>query len=430
MKVNWEKTGTNEGVLTIEVDAERVDQALDRAFKKVVNQVNVPGFRKGKVPRPIFEQRFGVESLYQDALDILLPEAYGEAVDEAGIEPVDRPEVDIEQIEKGKSLVFKATVTVKPETKLGQYKGLEIEEKDFSVSEESIEAELKKMQEQQGQLVVVEDGELQNGDHAIIDFEGFKDGEPFEGGKGEKFDLEIGSGTFIPGFEEQLVGMKPGDEKEIEVTFPEEYHAEHLAGQPVTFKVKLNEIKRLNLPEIDDEFVKDVSEFDTLEELKADIKNRLEEKAKQDEENYKRESVVEKASENATIDLPEVMISHEIDHMLQELEQRLQMQGMNLDIYYQFSGLNEEALREQFKEDAEKRIRTRLTLEAIAEAENIEVTDEDLDEELKKIAEMYSREVDEIRSIFEAQGGLEGIKNDIKIRKTIDLLVANSKSVA
>ncbi len=430
MKVNWEKTGTNEGVLTIEVDAEQVDQALDRAFKKVVKQVNLPGFRKGKVPRPIFEKRFGVESLYQDALDILLPEAYSNAVDEAGIEPVDQPEVDIEQIEKGKSLIFKATVTVKPETKLGQYKDLEIEEKDFSVSDENIEQELQKMQEQQGQLIVVEDGELQNGDHAIIDFEGFKDGEPFEGGKGEKFDLEIGSGTFIPGFEEQLVGMKPGEEKEIEVTFPEEYHAENLAGQPVTFKVKLNEIKRLNLPEIDDEFVKDVSEFDTLEELKADIKNRLEEKAKQDEENYKREAVVEKAAENATIDLPEVMISHEIDHMLQDLEQRLQMQGMNLDLYYQFSGLNEEALREQFKEDAEKRIRTRLTLEAIAEEENVEVTDEDLDEELKKIAEMYSREVDEIRSIFEAQGGLDGIKNDIKIRKTVDLLVANSKFVA
>ncbi|MBO8170536.1 MAG: trigger factor [Bacillaceae bacterium] len=430
MKANWEKQENNQGILTVEVDTDQVDRALDQAFKKVVKKVNVPGFRKGKVPRKLFEARFGVESLYQDALDILLPEAYSQAVEETGIEPVDRPEVDIEQMEKGQPLVFKATVTVKPEPQLGQYKGLEVEEKDFSVKPEDIDEELKKMQERQGELEVVEEGELQNGDHAIIDFEGFKDGEPFEGGKGEKFDLEIGSGTFIPGFEDQLVGMKPGEEKEIEVTFPEEYHAEELAGQPVTFKVKLHEIKRLNLPELDDEFARDVSEFDTLDELKEDIKNKLEEKAEQDAENYKREAVIEKATENTTIDLPDVMVENEVDQMVQEFAQRLQMQGMTLDIYYQYAGLNEEQLREQFKEDAEKRVRTRLTLEAIAEAENIEVTEEDVEEELKKLAEMYSRDVEEIRKIFMVQDGMEGVKNDIKIRKTIDLLVENSKPAA
>jgi trigger factor len=430
MKATWEKTEKNQGVLTVEVEPEKLDKALDQAFRKVVKKVSVPGFRKGKVPRPIFEKRFGVESLYQDALDILLPEVYPEAVDEAGIEPVDRPEIDVEQLEKGQPFVFKATVTVKPEVKLGEYKGLEVPEKDFSVSAEDVDAELKRMQERQGQLVAVEDGKAENKDRVIIDFEGFIDGETFEGGKAERYTLELGSGQFIPGFEDQVVGMGVGEEKDVVVTFPEEYHAEELAGKEATFKVKLHEIKRLELPELDDEFAQDVSEFDTLDELKQDIENKLKESKKQEEENYRRNTLVEKAAENAEIDLPKVMIENEIDHMMGHFEQQLRMQGLTLDQYAQFTGQEKEALREQFKEDAEKKVRANLVLEKIAEEENIEVTDAEVDEEIKKLAEQMDRDEKEVRRLLEAQGGLEQVKNELRTRKTIDLLVSNSKNAA
>lgn len=427
MKATWEKTEENKGILTVEVDEQKVEQALDQAFKKIVRKVNVPGFRKGKVPRKIFENRFGVETLYQDALDILLPEAYGQAVNETGIEPVDRPEVDVEQMEKGLPLIFKATVTVKPEVQLGQYKGLEIEAKDFTVTEEDIEEELKRMQERQAELVVVEDGAVENNDYAIIDFQGFIDGQPFEGGEASNYNLLIGSGSFIPGFEEQLIGMKKGEEKEIEVTFPQDYHNADLAGKKAVFKVKVNDIKRKNLPAIDDEFVKDVSEFDTLAELKEDIKKKLEEKNKIEEENYKKDAVVRLASENATINIPDVMIEHEIDHMVKDFAGRLQMQGLNLELYFQFTGLNEDGLREQFKEEAEKRVRSSLTLEAIAKAEGIEATDAEVDEEIASLAIMYKRNEEEIRKIFMAQDNLQGIKEQIKLRKTVEFLVENSK---
>jgi trigger factor len=428
MKATWEKLENNQGVLTIEVEEARVDNAIDQAFAKVVKKVNVPGFRKGKVPRKIFEARFGVESLYQDALDIILPEAYTEAVKETGIDPVDRPEVDVQQIGKGQPLVFKATVTVKPEVKLGDYKGLTVEEKDFSVTDEAVEEELKQMQNRSAELVVLEDdAAIEKGDYAIIDFKGFVDGEAFEGGEAENYQLEIGSGTFIPGFEDQLIGLKKGEEKDVNVTFPEEYHAAELAGKPAVFKVKVNEIKRKNLPELDDEFAKDVSEFDTLDELKADIKNKLEEKAKVDAENYKKESLIEKATENAEIDLPEVMIENEVNHMVNDFAQRLQYQGMNLDLYYQFTGLDEEKLREQFQADAEKRVRTTLVLEAIGKAENVEVTEEDVNAELEELSKQYNRPVEDLRKIFEGRDNLDSLKNDIRIRKTIDLLVENSK---
>jgi trigger factor len=426
----WEKVENNQGILTVEVDAERVDRALDEAFKKVVKKVTVPGFRKGKIPRKIFEARFGVESLYQEALDILLPEAYGQAVRETGIEPVDRPEVDIEQMKKGEKLVFKATVTVKPEVKLGDYKGLEIEPKDFTVTDEDVEAELKRMQQRHAELYVVEDGEVNQGDIVLIDFEGFQDGVAFEGGKAENYSLEVGSGTFVPGFEEQLVGMKQGEEKEISLTFPEDYHSPNLAGKDATFKVKVNEIKRKNLPELDDEFAKDVSEFDTLEELKADVKKKLEEKANKDKENYIREQLVRKAAEQAEIDIPPVMIEHELDHMVNEFAQRLQLQGMDLDFYYQFAGMDESKLRDQFKNDAVTRVRTALTLEAIAKAEAIEATEEDVTEELNRLSALYNRPAEELRKIFAAQDGLAGLYRDIQTRKTVDFLVAESKVTA
>lgn len=428
MKASWEKLENNQGVLTIEVEESRVDKAIDQAFNKVVKKINVPGFRKGKVPRKIFEARFGIESLYQDALDIILPEAYSEAVQETGIDPVDRPEVDVEQMGKGQALIFKATVTVKPEVKLGDYKGLAVEAKDFSVTEEAIAEELKAMQNRAAELVVLgDDAAVESGDFAIIDFTGYVDGEEFEGGAAENYQLEIGSGTFIPGFEDQVIGLKKGEEKDVNVTFPEDYHAKDLAGEPVVFKVKVNEIKRKNLPELDDEFAKDVSEFDTLDELKADIKNKLEEKAAVEAENFKKESLIEQAAANATIDIPEVMVEHEINHMVNDFAQRLQFQGMNLDLYYQFTGLDEEKLRDQFRADAEKRVRTTLVLEAISQAENVEVTEEDVNAELDALAAQYQRSADELRKIFEGRDGLASLKQDIGMRKTIDLLVANSK---
>ncbi|MGF7086945.1 trigger factor [Kroppenstedtia sanguinis] len=430
MKANWDQNENNRGVLTVEVDEEKLGEALNQAFKKVVKDVNLPGFRKGKVPRPIFEKRFGVEALYQDAVEILVPEAYQSAVEETGIEPVDQPEIDIEQLEKGTPFIFKATVTVKPEVKLGDYKGLEVPEKDFSVTEEDVEAELKRMQERQGQLNPVEEGTVEEKDRVTLDFEGFVDGESFEGGKAEGYTLEVGSGQFIPGFEEQLIGLKPEEEKEVQVTFPEEYHAEELAGKEAVFHVKVHEIKRLELPQLDDEFAQDVSELDTLDELKKDIENKLREQKSKEEENYKRNSLVEKASELAEIDLPDVMVEHEIDHMLQHFEQQLQMQGINLDQYVQFTGQEKSELREQFKEDAEKKVRANLVLEAIAAQENVEVSDEETEAEVKKLAEEMGRDTEEIRKLLEAQGAFVQIRDEVKIRKTIDLLVSNSKNAA
>ncbi len=430
MKASWEKLEKNEGILHIEVDKERVASALDQAFRKVVKKVNVPGFRRGKVPRHIFEARFGVESLYQDALDILLPECYMEAVKQTGIEPIDRPEVDIEQFEKGKELIFKAKVQVAPEVELGEYKGLEIPEKDFSVTDEDVQAELERMRERHAELIVIEDGEVQNGDTVLIDFEGFLDGKPFEGGKAENFTLEIGSGRLIPGFEEQLVGMKKDEEKEIEVKFPEDYHNKDLAGKDAVFKIKLHEIKRKRLPELDDEFAMDVSEFETLEEYKKDIEKNLKEQKEREKEQYLEATALEKAAENASVDIPQIMIDHEVDHMVQDFASQLRLQGMTLDMYFQLTGQDEQALREQMKENAEKRVRQRLVLKAIIEKEQITVSDEELDEELEKMAELYQRTKEEIRTMLEKNDALENVKQDVATRKAIRLLVENSKMVS
>ncbi|OCA92371.1 trigger factor [Pseudobacillus wudalianchiensis] len=428
MSAKWEKQEGNQGVLTVEVDAETVNNGLDAAFKKVVKNINVPGFRKGKMPRALFEKRFGVESLYQDALDIILPEAYGKAVEEAGIDPVDRPEIDIEQMEKGKELIFKATVTVKPEVKLGEYKGLEAEKLSTEVTDEDVQEELTALQKRHAELVVKEDGKVEDGDTVVLDFEGSVDGEVFEGGTAENYSLVVGSGTFIPGFEEQLIGVAAGEEKDVEVTFPEEYHAEELAGKPAVFKVKVHEIKAQELPELNDEFAKETDEdVETLDELKAKIRTRLEEQKKTAAEQTLRDTLVEKAAANAEIDVPEVMIENEIDRMLQEFTQNLSMQGMNLDLYYQFSGQSEADLRGQMKENAETRVRTSLTLEAIAEAENLEATEEDTEKELSKMAEQFNLSVEDIKK---ALGNLDGMQADLKIRKAIEFLVENSKASA
>ncbi|RBP04322.1 trigger factor [Rossellomorea aquimaris] len=428
MSAKWEKQEGNQGVLTIEVEAAKVNEGLDAAFKKVVKQVNVPGFRKGKMPRGMFEKRFGVESLYQDALDFILPEAYAKAIEETGIDPIDRPEIDVEQMEKGKDLIFTATVQVKPEVKLGEYKGLEVEKMETEVTAEDVEAELTSLQEKQAELAVKEEGKAEEGDTVTMDFEGFVDGEAFEGGQAENYSLELGSGQFIPGFEEQLIGVASGEEKEVEVNFPEEYHAAELAGKPATFKVKVHEIKAKELPALDDEFAKDADEeVETLAELKEKIEKRLQESKKNEAETAVRETLVNKASDNAEVEIPEVMVTAEVDRMMQEFEQRLQMQGMNLDLYFQFSGQSEEDLKGQMKEDAGKRVRTNLTLEAIAAAENLEVTDEEAEEEVNKMAEQYNMSADNIK---QALGGLDTLKADLKVRKAVEFLVENSKTVA
>jgi trigger factor len=430
MSVNWEKQEGNTGVLTVTVDSKRVDDALDKAFQKVVKQVNVPGFRKGKVPRPIFEQRFGVEALYQDALDILLPEAYSEAVEEAGIDPVDQPEIDLDDMAKGEPLTFRATVTVKPEVELGEYKGLEVEEESQEVTEEEVSEEIHRLQNEHAELTVIEEGEVQEGDTVVMDFKGFVDGEPFEGGEAENHTLEIGSGQFIPGFEEKLVGAKAGADTEVEVEFPEEYHAEELAGKAATFEVKVHDVKRKELPALDDEFAKDVDEnYETFEDMKKAVRERMEQEKQQKVEMNKKDKLVEKATENATIEVPEAMVNTEVDRMLQEFGQRLQSQGMSLDMYYQFAQTDEEGMKEQFKEDAEKRVRMNMTLEAISNAENLEATEEDVEKELENMAEMYERPVDEIKQLLAMQGGTDVLKGDLQVRKAIDFLVDESKSV-
>ncbi|EHN7558019.1 trigger factor [Listeria monocytogenes] len=421
MSVKWEKQEGNVGKLTFEIEQEKVKEGLDRAFVKVRKTLNVPGFRKGKVPRQIFNQRFGEEALFQDVLDILLPEVYSAAIDEAGIDPVDTPQVNIESMEKGETWVLTAEVTVKPEVKLGDYKGLEVEKRETELTTEELEAELKQLQERQAELVVKEDAPAENGDTVILDFEGFKDGVAFEGGQAENHSLELGSGQFIPGFEEKLVGLKAGDEADIELTFPEEYHAEDLAGQPVVFKVKLHEIKTKEVPALDDELAKDIDEeVETLDELKEKISKRLQEAKEESVAQAKQEEVIAKAVENAEVDIPHAMVHHEADHLMNHFAQDLQAQGLTPELYYQFTGQTEEAMHAQMEKDAEKRVKMNLVLEAIAEAENIEPTEEAIDEEISTLAEKYGMEKDAVRA---ALGDMSELKSDLKIRKAIDVLL-------
>ena len=427
MTATWEKKEGNEGLLKVTVPAEKVDKALDQAFKKVVKQINVPGFRKGKVPRPIFEQRFGVEALYQDAVDILLPEAYGEAIDETGINPVAQPEINVTQIEKGKDFEFEATVTVEPEVQLGDYKGLEIEKQDSELTDEDLQEAIDHSLGHLADMVVKEDGAVENGDTVNIDFDGYVDGEQFEGGQADGYDLEIGSGSFIPGFEDQLVGVKTGEEKDVVVTFPEEYHAEELAGKEATFKSKVNEIKYKEVPELDDEIANELdSDANSVDEYKENLRKRLSEQKAEEAENVEKEEAINKATDNATIDIPQAMIDTELDRMVQEFGQRIQQQGLDLQTYFQISGQDESQLREQMKDDAEQRIKTNLTLSAIADKENIEANDEDIDKELEKMSKQFNISVEDIKNTL---GNTDIIKNDVRIQKVIDLLRDNAKYV-
>ncbi len=426
MSAKWEKQEGNTGLLTVEVPAAEVDKALDKAFAKVVKQINVPGFRKGKMPRPMFEKMYGVEALYQDALEIVINSTYPVALDEAGIDPIDYPQIDgTESFAKGTDFTYVATVTVKPEPKLGEYKGLEVTKLSTEVTDEEVEAQITAELAKKAELEVKEDGAVEQGDTAVIDFEGFVGEEAFEGGKGEGYALEIGSGSFIPGFEEQLVGAKTGETKDVIVTFPEEYHAAELAGKEAKFVVTVHEIKTKVMPELNDEFAKEIDpEVETLDALRTKLKEAAVAQKEADAEGSLRDELVEKAAANAEVEIPEVMINTEIDRMVQEFGQRLQMQGMNLDLYFQFSGQDEAALRTQMTPDAESRVKVSLVLEAIAAAENVTVSEEDLNAEIEKMSAQFGMSTDQIKT---ALGGTAVLENDIKTQKTVEILVENAK---
>ncbi|HBG4018485.1 trigger factor [Clostridioides difficile] len=425
MKAELIKKEGNKVTLKITVDNNKFEAAVNKAYNKSRNKYNIPGFRKGKAPRIVIETQYGKGIFYNDAIEILFPEVYPEAIKELDIDPIDNPDLDIEEISKDNGLVMVLNVEVKPEFELGNYKGIEIAKVENTVSDENVDAKLQEMVEKNARLVSVEDKALEDGDTAIIDFEGFENSVAFDGGKGENYNLVIGSNTFIPGFEEQLVGKKAGEEVEVNVTFPEEYHSQDLAGKPVVFNVKINDVKVKELSALDDEFAKDTSEFDSLDELKADVRAKLEEEAKNRADAETRNSVVEKIAENTEIEIPEVMIQHQIDNMLNELNYQLQYQGFGLQQLLEMTGRTMEELREERKEDAKKLVKSSLVLEAITKAEGIEATEEEFKAELEKMASAYNMEVEKIEASLR-DADKEDIKGQIKIRKTIDLLVDNA----
>lgn len=411
--------------LKITVENDKFEAAVTKAYNKNKGKFNIPGFRKGKAPRVIIESQYGKGVFYNDAIELLFPEVYPEAIKELNIDPIDRPDLDVEEISKDNGLVMVVSVEVKPEFELGTYKGIEVSKVDNTVTEAEVEVSLQEMQNKHARLVSSEDRALENGFTAVIDFEGFVDGVAFEGGKGENHSLVIGSNTFIPGFEEQLIGKKAGEEVDVNVTFPEKYHAENLAGKPAVFKVKINDVKVKELPELDDEFAKDVSEFDTLAELKSDLRVKLEETAKTAAEGEMRNSIVEKISANTEVEIPEAMIQHQIDNMLMELNMQLQHQGLNLQQLLEMTGRSIEELRNERKEDASRLVKSSLILEAIAKAEGIESSEEDFDVEIEKMAKIYNIEADKLKASLR-ETDIEDINGQIKIRKTIDLLVDNA----
>ncbi|MCR8746131.1 trigger factor [Romboutsia lituseburensis] len=425
MKAELIKKEGSKVTLKITVDNNKFEAAVTKAYNKTKGKYNIQGFRKGKAPKVVIETQYGKGVFYNDAIEILFPEVYPEAIKELNIDPIDRPDLDVEEISKDNGLVMVVNVEVKPEFELGAYKGIEIAKVDNTVTEEEVKFSLEEMVNKNARLVSVEDKAIENGDTAVIDFEGFENGVAFEGGKGDNYSLAIGSNTFIPGFEEQLVGKKAGEEVEVNVTFPEEYHAENLAGKPVVFKVKVNDVKVKELPALDDEFAKDASEFDTLAELRADVRAKLEEEAKNASEATMRNTLVEKVAANTEVEVPEAMIQHQIDNMLMELNYQLQYQGLNLQQLLQMTGRSIEELRNERKEDAAKLVKSSLVLEAIADAEKVEATDADVEAELEKMSAMYNMEVEKLKASLR-ETDVEDIKGQVKIRKTIDLLLENA----
>lgn len=428
MSLQVEKLEKNMAKLTVEVPAEQFEAALKTSFQKNKNKFSIPGFRKGKAPQAMVEKMYGVGVLYDDAIDTLLDSTYADAVKESGLEIVSRPEIGIEQIEKGKTFIYTALVAVKPEVTLGEYKGVEVEKAKPEVTDADVEAELKKVQDQNSRVVNVEDRAVENGDHTVIDFEGFVDGQPFEGGKSEAYPLVIGSHSFIDTFEEQLIGKNIGDEVEVNVTFPAEYHAAELAGKPAVFKVKIHEIKTKELPELNDEFAGEVSEFETMDEYKSDIRAKLAETKQQQATTENENNVVEKVVENASMEIPDAMIDEQVREMINDYARRMQSQGISLEQYMQFTGMTIEKLQEQSRPQAEKRIRTRLVLEAVVAAENIQVSDEAVDAEIAKMAETYKMEADKVRSIM-GEAGIAQMKEDMAVQEAVDFLVAEANLI-
>ena len=425
MSLQVEKLEKNMAKLTIEVSADDLEKALQSAYKKQKNRISLPGFRKGKVPRQMIEKMYGAEIFYDDAANELIPKAYADAYDECGLEIVSQPEIDVVQIEKGKPFIFTAEVAVKPEVTLGEYKGLEVDKVSTRVTQKEVDAKIQEEAEKNARTITVEDRPVQDGDDVILDFEGFVDGEAFEGGKGENYPLTIGSGAFIPGFEEQLVGAEAEKEVEVNVTFPEDYHAENLKGKAAVFKCTVHEIKAKELPEIDDEFAAEVSEFDTLEEYKADVKAKIKEQKAAEGKAKKEDQVVEKAIANATMEIPEAMITTQARQMADDFAQRIQSQGLTMEQYFQFTGMTAEKMMEEIRPQALKRIQTRLVLEAVAKAENIEISDERLDEELAKMAEAYKMEVDKLKE-FMGENEKKQMKDDMAVQEAVTFLAENA----
>lgn len=428
MSLQVEKLEKNMAKMTVEVPAEQFADAIKSAYNKNKNKFNIPGFRKGKASLAMIEKMFGAGVFYEEAANIVLEKSYPQAAKESGLDIVSRPEIDLVQIEKGKDFIYTATVAVKPEVTLGDYKGLEVEKASAEVTEADVEAELKKVQEQNSRLLTVEDRPVADGDHTVIDFEGFMDGKTFEGGKGEDYPLVIGSHSFIDTFEEQLIGKNIGEECEVNVTFPTEYHADNLAGKPAMFKVTVKEIKVKELPELNDEFAGEVSEFETLAEYKEDVKAKLSETKEKQAATENENRVVEKAVANASMEIPEAMIDAQIDTMMNDYARRMQSQGISLEQYMQFTGLTTSALREQMKPQAVKRIETRLVLEAIVKAEDIQVSDEAVDQELANMAAAYKMELEQVKG-FMGENELAQIREDLAVQKAVDMMVAEAKLV-
>lgn len=423
MSLQVEKLEKNMAKLTIEVSADELEKAIESAYQKNKNKLSVPGFRKGKVPRKMVEKMYGASIFYEDAANELIPTAYENALKECeDLDIVSQPTIDVTQIEAGKPFIFTAEVALKPEVTLGDYKGIEVEKSEATISDEEVEAEINRERENNARTITVEDRAVADGDIVNIDFEGFTDGEAFEGGKGESYNLTIGSHSFIDTFEEQLIGKNIGDDVEVNVTFPEEYHAPDLAGKPALFKVKINGIQTKELPELDDDFAQDVSEFDTMDEYKADVKAKLEEKKKAEAESAKEDAVIAKIVENATMEIPDAMIDTQVRHMVNDFAQRLQMQGLSFEQYMQFTGATPEQLLEQMRPQAQERIESRLVLEAVVVAEKIEATEEEYKEEIEKMASMYQMEADKLgESIGEEEK--KSIMQDIAVKKAVKFVV-------
>ena len=429
MSVQVENLEKNMAKLTIEVSEDKLEEALQKAYLKQKNKISLPGFRKGKVPRNMIEKMYGPEIFFEDAANMLIQENYGAAVDESGADIVSRPSIDVTQIEKGKPFIFTVEVAVRPEVKLGKYMGVTVTKIDTTVTDEEVDEAVEKERDNNARTITVEDRAIENGDTAVIDFEGFVDGVPFEGGKGENHSLEIGSHSFIDTFEDQLIGKNTGDEVEVNVTFPEEYHAADLAGKPAMFKVKIHEIKAKELPELDDEFAQDVSEFDTLAEYKENLKKNIAERKEAEARRTKEDEAIRKIVEKSSMEIPDAMIDTQVESMIEEFAQRIAQQGLSFEQYMQFSGMTMDKMKDQVRPEAVSRIESSLVLEQIAKDENIEVSDADVDAEIDKMASMYGMEADKIKE-YMGDAEKESMKKDLAIQKAVDLIMDNIKERA